>query len=171
MLTEEATTMPGFRVTKPMIKVLIMCLFAFVTYGLGGVGVILLMVFFSYLRIGKDDPNKHGISTIRSSRLGGVAVLFVAAMYIFGLWAFSPYTPGVIREPINMYMWISLFFATLLGFCDDIRRDFLSLARPHRGQSRLALSRLLVRLRKNRLLLSLFILQMHHFIKTGSGQT
>ena len=88
MLTEEATTMPGFRVTKPMIKVLIMCLFAFVTYGLGGVGVILLMVFFSYLRIGKDDPNKHGISTIRSSRLGGVAVLFVTAMYIFGLWAF-----------------------------------------------------------------------------------
>ena len=126
MLTEEATTMPGFRVTKPMIKVLIMCLFAFVTYGLGGVGVILLMVFFSYLRIGKDDPNKHGISSIRSSRLGGVAVLFVAAMYIFGLWAFSPYTPGVIREPINMYMWISLFFATLLGFCDDIRPDFLS---------------------------------------------
>ena len=34
-----------------------------------------------------------------------------------------------------------------------LRRDFLSLARPHRGQSRLALSRLLVRLRKNHLLL------------------
>ena len=56
MLTEEATTMPGFRVTKPMIKVLIMCLFAFVTYGLGGVGVILLMVFFPTCALAKTIP-------------------------------------------------------------------------------------------------------------------
>ena len=126
MRNDLAATIFGLRVTKPVVKVLAMCLLAFVAYGLGGIGVILLMVFFSYLRVGKDDPNKHGISTVRSSRLGGVAIVCVVALYIVGLWALSPYTPGVIREPINMYMWASILFATLLGFCDDIWPNLLS---------------------------------------------
>ena len=48
-------------------------------------------------QVQKDASAKHGISKSASSRLGGLTVAIVVIIYIAGLSAMSPYTPGFVR--------------------------------------------------------------------------
>jgi len=107
-------------------KLLIMCTLAMLSFGIAGVGIILLMAFMSSLTVAVDSAAKHGISTSESSRLGGLAILIVVMLYVVGLSLFSPYTPGVVRSQLNYYMWVTIAFCTLLGLVEDFRPDFLT---------------------------------------------
>ena len=73
----------------------LMFFLAGLTFGATGLGAMLLMTLLSGSRLGKDASAKHGISKSESSRLGGLAVSIVVIIYIAGLSAMSPYTPGV----------------------------------------------------------------------------
>lgn len=112
--------------TKMDAKLLIMCILAMVSFGLGGVGAVLLMALLSSLAVAADSANKHGISSSESSRLGGLAIVIMVMLYVVGLSFFSPYTPGVIRSQLNYYMWMTIVFCTLLGLLEDFRPDFLT---------------------------------------------
>ena len=107
-------------------KLLIMCTLAMLSFGLAGVGIVLLMALMSSLTVAADSASKHGISTSESSRLGGLAIVIVVMLYVVGLSLFSPYTPGVIRSQLNYYMWITIVFCTLLGLLEDFRPDLLA---------------------------------------------
>ena len=54
-------------INKFQCKVALMCLCAGVSYGLAGIGVILLMTFMSRLSMGRDSAASHGISASDSS--------------------------------------------------------------------------------------------------------
>ncbi|MDA9347785.1 undecaprenyl/decaprenyl-phosphate alpha-N-acetylglucosaminyl 1-phosphate transferase [Porticoccaceae bacterium] len=112
--------------TKDDIKILLMCIVASVTYGLAGVGAILLMTLLSSFALGRDAAAKHGISTTESSRLGGLAIFLVVVVYLGGLTLFSHYTPGVVREERELWFWSVVFICTCLGLAEDIKPDFLT---------------------------------------------
>ena len=107
-------------------KMLLMFLFSGVTFGATGLGAMLLMILLSSTHLGKDASAKHGISVSESSRLGGLAIAIVVIIYIAGLSAISPYTPGLMRNDDFLYLWGAVFFCCSLGFAEDIKPDFLT---------------------------------------------
>ena len=111
---------------KISIKIMFMSVVAWMSFGLAGVGVILLMTLLSYVAIGRDSSASHGISSVESSRLGGLAICVVFISYVVGLVLFSPYTPGVVREERNLYLWGAIFLCAVLGLAEDIKPDFLT---------------------------------------------
>ena len=111
---------------KSQAKVVLMCVCAGLSYGLAGIGVILLMTLMSRLSIGRDSAASHGISVSESSRLGGAAITLIFGAYIIGLMLLSPYTPGVVRLEREMYLWSAIAICVILGFAEDIRTDFLT---------------------------------------------
>jgi UDP-N-acetylmuramyl pentapeptide phosphotransferase/UDP-N-acetylglucosamine-1-phosphate transferase len=111
---------------KVGVKLFIMLLLSAVAFGVTGMGVILLMFALSYVAIGRDSEASHGISSTDSSRLGGLAIAFVFGIYILGLTLGSPYTPGVARESVFLYLWIAIGLCALLGLVEDVQADFLT---------------------------------------------
>ena len=111
---------------KTLIKILLMSVIASISFGLAGVGVILLMTLLSYVAIGRDSSASHGISWVESSRLGGLAIGVVFISYVIGLVLLSPYTPGVVRESRELYLWTAISLCALLGLAEDIQPDFLT---------------------------------------------
>lgn len=104
----------------------LMFFLAGLAFGATGLGAMLLMTLLSGSRLGKDASAKHGISKSESSRLGGLAVSIVVIIYIAGLSAMSPYTPGVLRGDHYLHLWGAVFCCCVLGFAEDIRPDFLT---------------------------------------------
>ena len=113
-------------INKSQAKIVLMCLGAGLSYGLAGIGVILLMTLMSRLSIGRDSATSHGISLSESSRLGGAAIAVIFGAYVIGLMLLSPYTPGVVRLEQEMYLWSAIFLCVLLGLAEDIKADFLT---------------------------------------------
>ena len=107
-------------------KILLMLLFSGVTFGVTGLGAMLLMILLSGTHLGEDASDKHGISVTESSRLGGLAIAIIVMIYIAGLSVISPYTPGPLRSDTFLYLWGAVFVCCSLGFAEDIKPDFLS---------------------------------------------
>jgi len=107
-------------------KLAIMFFFAALTYGVTGVGAMLLMTLLANTHLGKDGSGKHGISIAESSRLGGVAIAIIVIVYIAGLSLMSPYTSGPERDDTFLYLWCAVLFCCLLGLAEDVKPDFLT---------------------------------------------
>lgn len=107
-------------------KLLIMLLLSAVAFGIAGMGVILLMFALSYVAVGRDSEASHRIRFTDSSRLGGLAIALVFGIYILGLTLGSPYTPGVARESVFLYLWIAVGLCALLGLIEAVQADFLT---------------------------------------------
>ena len=107
-------------------KILLMLLFSGVTFGVTGLGAMLLMILLSGTHFGKDPSAKHGISVTESSRLGGLAIVIVVMIYMAGLSVISPYTPGLMRSDTFLYLWGAVVVCCSLGFVEDIKPDFLT---------------------------------------------
>ena len=114
------------RINKFQAKIVLMCLCAGVSYGLAGIGVILLMTFMSRLSIGRDSAASHGISASDSSRLGGAAIALIFGAYFIGLVLLTPYAPSVVSLEREMYLWLAIFICVFLGLAEDIKADFLT---------------------------------------------
>jgi len=97
-------------------KLILMFVFAGLTFGAAGLGAMLLMTLLANSQLGKDASAKHGISASESSRLGGFAIAIVVIVYIVGLSLISPYTPGPVRDEGLLYLWCAIFLCCLLDF-------------------------------------------------------
>ena len=71
-------------------KLIIMAVLAFLTFGATGLGAITLMYALSTMRAGRDSAASHGISSINSSRLGGVAIVITFLLFLVCLVMLSP---------------------------------------------------------------------------------
>ena len=121
--TKNSTHSPS-RTT--LIKYVVMALLAFLSFGLTGLGAIVVMFALSTLRAGRDSAASHGISTINSSRLGGLAIVITFIVFLIGMVLLSPYTPGVVRDVTFLHLWSTLFVCVILGGVEDIKADLLS---------------------------------------------
>jgi len=107
-------------------KYVFMALLALLTFGLTGLGAIVVMFALSTLRAGRDSAASHGISAINSSRLGGVAIVITFILFVVGLVMLSSYTPGVVRDVTFLHLWATVFVCVILGGVEDIKADLLS---------------------------------------------
>ena len=121
--TKNSTYSPS-RTT--LIKYVVMALLAFLSFGLTGLGAIVVMFALSTLRAGRDSAASHGISSINSSRLGGVAIVITFILFLIGMVLLSSYTPGVVRDVTFLHLWSTVFVCVILGGAEDIKADLLS---------------------------------------------
>ena len=119
-------TLSIWPISRSVRKLLIMLAISFYTFGLTGVGAILMMYSMSYIAFARDSAATHGISARNSSRLGGVSILITFSVFVLLMTYLSPYTPGVLREDLWGYFWGSVMACCVLGLIEDLRADYLS---------------------------------------------
>jgi len=107
-------------------KYVVMALLAILTFGLTGLGAIVVMFALSTLRAGRDSAASHGISSQNSSRLGGLAIVITFVLFLVGMVMLSSYTPGVARDVTFLHLWSTVFVCVILGGVEDIKADLLS---------------------------------------------
>ena len=112
--------------SKANVKLLLMVFIGFFTYGLVGVGAILLMTLLSYIAVGRDAAASHGISQTDSSRLGGLAIAGIVTIYLVGMLLLTPYVPGAMRSNQDFFLWLAVLACALLGLAEDLKADFLT---------------------------------------------
>jgi len=123
----DSTKNPASSPSKETLtKYLVMALLALMTFGLTGLGAIVVMFALSTLRAGRDSAASHGISSQNSSRLGGVAIVITFILFLIGMVILSAYTPGVVRDVTFMHLWSTVFVCVILGGVEDIKADLLS---------------------------------------------
>lgn len=106
----------------------VMLLLAGAGFGMVGVVVILFYHWIALQRTAVDLADKHGISTVQSSRLGGVAVILTLSILFLGmLYSNQAYLyEHSYYDDSRRYGIIAIVLCALLGLIEDIKGDFLS---------------------------------------------
>ena len=102
-----------------------MALLATAAFGLSG--LIMILIMQSMTIYAADSIDKHGISEVQSSRLGGVAVA-IGVLVSMAFLLLSGYRGGNINAPLGMYwpLWLGAFGCFFLGLLEDLRNNSLS---------------------------------------------
>ena len=115
--------LPGNRTIRKLIMV---AMLAFLTFGITGLGVFTLMYSLSTMRAGRDSAASHGISSMSSSRLGGVAIVMSFLVFLIDMIILSPSTLGAAGDTRFLPVWSTVFVCVILGAAEDFRADLLS---------------------------------------------
>ncbi len=116
----------AFRFTgKDLTKLSIMIVISTALFGLPGLLILLLLQWTTSQSYAIESVDKHGISNIGASRLGGAAIFGSAlALYLFGVYS------GVIEPSplsiISVVFWLSIFSCVSIGLIDDLKSNLLS---------------------------------------------
>ena len=102
---------------KDLTKLTIMIIVANLLFGLPGLLMMLFLQWITSQSYAIESIDKHGISNIRASRLGGAAIFGSAfALYLFGAYS------GVIEpSPLSttsIALWLSIFSCMIIGLMD-----------------------------------------------------
>mgnify|MGYP002633123843 CR=1 FL=1 len=111
---------------KELGKLFVMMLFAAFLFGISGLLGMLVMQWVTRQRYAKDDHEKHGISQVNASRLGGAVIIglvisMLLARYLMG-YEFSDVGP----LGIHPWAWFTFLASSLLGLVEDMDNDLLS---------------------------------------------
>ena len=115
--------LPGNRTVRKLIMV---AMLAFLTFGITGLGVFTLMYSLSTMRAGRDSAASHGISSVSSSRLGGVAIVMSFLVVLTGMILLNPSSLGAAGDARFLPVWSTVFVCVILGAAEDFRADLLS---------------------------------------------
>ncbi len=111
--------------TKDLTKLTLMIIIATLLFGLPGLIMMLFLQWITFQSYALESVDKHGISQISASRLGGAAIFLSSLMmYIFG--AYSGVIVTTNFSTASIIIWLSAFFCMALGLIDDLINDFLS---------------------------------------------
>ena len=122
----QSLTLAVWPFSRAVKKLLVMLAVAFYTFGLTGAGAIFIMSAMSYAAFARDSSQSHGISVKVSSRLGGVSILITFSVFVLLMTYLSPYTPGVLREPLWGYFWGGILSCCAIGLVEDFKADTLT---------------------------------------------
>jgi UDP-N-acetylmuramyl pentapeptide phosphotransferase/UDP-N-acetylglucosamine-1-phosphate transferase len=111
---------------KELGKLFVMMLLAAILFGVAGLLGMLVMQWVTRQRYAKEDQEKHGISQVNASRLGGAVIIGLG----FGLLCIKSFTGHEFNNvgPMGIHPWAWLAFLTTsaLGLVEDIDNDLLS---------------------------------------------
>ena len=111
---------------KDLIKLSVMMLLAVVFFGLSGLMIMIFLQWITRQSYAVDAVDKHGISQISASRLGGAAV-FVCSGGLLSAATYSGITPPDIGPlGIQMFGWIGTISCAALGLAEDLHNNFLT---------------------------------------------
>ena len=111
---------------KDLIKLVLMILFAGISFGIAGVICIIVMHLLSLVSIGQDSASSHGISILESSRLGGLSIFLIVIFYTAALVVGTNLTLSDVAGGPRINAGIVIVFCSLLGLAEDIKNDFLT---------------------------------------------
>jgi UDP-GlcNAc:undecaprenyl-phosphate GlcNAc-1-phosphate transferase len=112
---------------RELLKLAIMVLITTVLFGLAGLFSILIMQWMTLQSYAIEGLNKHGISEVKASRLGGVAI--AVAVIISGVYLSMIGVRGDFeRSYLGIFWpgWLAALGCFLLGLCEDIKNNSLS---------------------------------------------
>jgi UDP-GlcNAc:undecaprenyl-phosphate/decaprenyl-phosphate GlcNAc-1-phosphate transferase len=112
---------------KDLLKVAAMMLLATIFFGLTGLVIMIILQWFTRQSYAQDSVDKHGISQIGASRLGGLAILLCTA----GLLGVGTYTGLIdaLRVPADgaqPFVLLVVLACMGLGLSEDLYNDYLS---------------------------------------------
>jgi len=111
---------------KDLLKLSAMMLLATIFFGLTGLVIMIILQWFTGQSYAQDSVDKHGISKIGASRLGGLAVMLSTV----GLLGVGTYTGlvGDLRVPFEAqpFGWLAVLACMALGLTEDLYNDYLS---------------------------------------------
>ncbi len=110
---------------RDLTKLSIMMVMATLLFGLPGLLMMLFLQWITSQSYAIESVDKHGISKVGASRLGGAAIFSSAlALYFFGAYS------GVIEpsplSTISIIFWLSIFSCLGIGLLDDLKSNLLS---------------------------------------------
>ena len=112
---------------KDLVKLSVIVLLAVIFYGLTG---LIIMLFFQWITLqsyAADAADKHGISQVSASRLGGLAI-FISWLGLM----LAGYSNGYMGEtsggPVGPYWidWFAVGCCASLGLVEDLRNNLLT---------------------------------------------
>jgi UDP-GlcNAc:undecaprenyl-phosphate/decaprenyl-phosphate GlcNAc-1-phosphate transferase len=111
---------------KDLLKLSAMMLLGTILFGLTGLVIMIILQWFTRQSYAQDSVDKHGISQIGASRLGGFAVMLCAA----GLLGAGTYTGLIDAElgplGVDYFVWITVSCCMGLGLVEDLKNDYLA---------------------------------------------
>ena len=111
---------------KDLLKLSAMMLLATMFFGLTGLVIMIILQWFTRQSYAQDSVDKHGISKIGASRLGGLAV----TLSTVGLLCAGAYTGLVGDQRVffenEPFGWLAVFACMALGLTEDLYNDYLS---------------------------------------------
>lgn len=117
-----------FLLTKhELYKLTVMLLIATAAHGIIGLVIILIMQWMTVQSYAAESTDKHGISEIKASRLGGVA-LAIAVLVAMAFLLLNGYRGGNSNAPLGIYwpLWVGACGCFFIGLLEDLRNDSLS---------------------------------------------
>ena len=104
-----------------------MLLIATAAFGLSGLVIILVMQWMTLQSYAAESTDKHGISEVKASRLGGVAVA-IAILIAMAFLLLSGHRGINVNAPLGLYwpLWLGAFGCFFLGLLEDLKNGSLS---------------------------------------------
>jgi len=118
----------SFLLTKrELYKLTVMLLIATAAFGLSGLVIILVMQWMTLQSYAAESTDKHGISEVKASRLGGVAVA-IAILIAMAFLLLSGHRGINVNAPLGLYwpLWLGAFGCFFLGLLEDLKNGSLS---------------------------------------------
>lgn len=111
---------------KDLIKLALMVVVAAFFFGVPGVLMVLFFHWITRSSFAADTIEKHGISDIKASRLGGVAI-FISSFGLLGLVKFIGVIPSENQGSSNyLFFWVASLLCGLIGLIEDLQNGRLS---------------------------------------------
>jgi UDP-GlcNAc:undecaprenyl-phosphate/decaprenyl-phosphate GlcNAc-1-phosphate transferase len=113
--------------SRELSKLVIMALLSTAAFGLSGLIMILIMQLMTMQSYATDSVDKHGISEVQSSRLGGVAVA-IGVLVSMGFLLMNGYRGSSTLAPLGIVwpLWLGAYGCFFLGLLEDLRNNSLS---------------------------------------------
>ena len=110
---------------KDLIKLSVMMILATLLFGLPGLLMMLFLQWITNQTYALESAEKHGISQIRASRLGGAAIFASSVLlYIFAIITGSVGIDDSTDAPV--VAWLAVFICMGIGLVDDLYSNLLS---------------------------------------------
>ena len=112
---------------KDLVKLSVILLLAVIFYGLTGLIIMLCFQWITLQSYAADAADKHGISQVSASRLGGLAI-FISWLGLMLAGYHNGYLGGKSGGPAGPYWidWFAVGCCAVLGLAEDLRNNMLS---------------------------------------------
>ena len=111
---------------KDLVKLSVMLLLGTIFFGLAGLVIMLFFQWITRQSYAQESVDKHGISQLAASRMGGVAVMVTT----FALLAYGVYSGavelGLGPLGVEYFAWLAVTACMGLGLVEDLNNNYLS---------------------------------------------
>ena len=111
---------------KDLVKLSVMLLLATIFFGLTGLVIMLFLQWITRQSYAQESVDKHGISQLPASRMGGVAIIVTTlALLVYGVYS-GAFELGQGPLGVDGFVWLAVIACMGLGLVEDLNNNHLS---------------------------------------------